>query len=62
MGEDNMIKALLIDDDANLRQGMKGLLSRYASDIEIIGEADSVKTGTIAMEKLHPQATVWTHL
>lgn len=50
-----MIKALLIDDDANLRQGMKGLLNRYASDIEIIGEADSVKTGTIAMEKLHPQ-------
>lgn len=50
-----MIKVLLIDDDANLRQGMKALLERYASDIEIIGEADSVKTGTIAMEKLLPQ-------
>lgn len=55
LGEDNMIKALLIDDDANLRQGMKALLERYATDIEIIGEADSVKTGTIAMEKLQPQ-------
>lgn len=50
-----MIKVLLIDDDANLRQGMKALLERYASDIEIIGEADSVKTGTIALEKLQPQ-------
>ena len=50
-----MIKVLLIDDDANLRQGMKALLERYASDIEIIGEADSVKTGTIAIEKLQPQ-------
>jgi len=50
-----MITALLIDDDANLRQGMRGLLNRYASAIEIIGEADSVKTGTLAMEQLHPQ-------
>jgi two-component system LytT family response regulator len=55
LGEEKMIKVVLIDDDANLRQGMKVLLHRFALDIEIIGEADSVKTGTLAIEKLQPQ-------
>ncbi len=50
-----MIKALLIDDDENLREGMKGLLHRFAPSINIIGEADSVATGIIAMDTLKPQ-------
>ncbi len=50
-----MITALLIDDDANLRSGMRSLLQRYAPEINIIGEADSVKNGVEAMEKLQPQ-------
>ncbi|MFL9836543.1 LytTR family DNA-binding domain-containing protein [Flavobacterium sp. ST-75] len=49
-----MITALLIDDDSNLRNGMKGLLSLYAPDIEIVGEADSVKTGISAIEYHQP--------
>ncbi|MBN9283122.1 MULTISPECIES: LytTR family DNA-binding domain-containing protein [Flavobacterium] len=50
-----MITALLIDDDKHLRKGMKSLLNRYASEITIIGEAESVKTGIIALEKYKPQ-------
>lgn len=50
-----MITAILIDDDENLRNGMKKLLSRYVPDIIVIGEADSVKTGVEAMEALQPQ-------
>jgi two-component system LytT family response regulator len=50
-----MITALLIDDDKHLRKGMKGLLERYTSEIKIIGEAESVKTGILAMEKHQPQ-------
>lgn len=50
-----MITALLIDDDVNLRNGMKSLLSRYASEIKIVGEADSVKTGIEAMQEFEPQ-------
>ena len=50
-----MITAVLIDDDINLRNGMKGLLSLYAPEITIIGEADSVASGVEAIEKLHPQ-------
>ena len=50
-----MITALLIDDDANLRNGMKSLLARYAPEIQIIGEADSVETGIETMLALEPQ-------
>lgn len=50
-----MITAILIDDDAHLRSGMKTLLQRYAPEIQIIGEADSVKNGVEVMEKLQPQ-------
>jgi two-component system LytT family response regulator len=49
-----MITALLIDDDSNLRNGMKGLLDMYAPDIKIIGEADSVKLGVEAIEAYKP--------
>jgi two-component system LytT family response regulator len=49
-----MITALLIDDDLNLRNGMKGLLARYAPDINILGEADSVKNGIKAIEYFQP--------
>ncbi|HEX8562656.1 MAG TPA: LytTR family DNA-binding domain-containing protein [Flavobacterium sp.] len=50
-----MITAVLIDDDKHLRTGLKALLDRYTNDIAIIGEAESVKTGIAAIEKLRPQ-------
>lgn len=50
-----MITAVLIDDDINLRNGMKGLFSLYAPDIHIIGEADSVASGFEVVNKLNPQ-------
>ncbi|WP_452221115.1 hypothetical protein [Lacinutrix salivirga] len=40
-----MITAVIIDDDMNLRNGMKGLLNLYAPEIHIIGEADNVQNG-----------------
>ncbi len=50
-----MITALLIDDDQHLRQGMKSLLERHAPEMLIVGEAESVKTGIEAIEKIKPQ-------
>lgn len=50
-----MIEAILIDDDVNLREGMKSLLSRFAPGINVIGEADSVATGIAAINHLKPQ-------
>lgn len=50
-----MTTAILIDDDANLRAGMRQMLSRYAPDISIIGEADSVQSGVETINRLKPQ-------
>ena len=50
-----MITAVIIDDDVNLRNGMKGLLALYAPDIEIIGEGESVATGISVINNLKPQ-------
>lgn len=50
-----MITTVLIDDDANLRSGMRSLLERYAPDMNVVGEADSVDSGIIAIDKLRPQ-------
>ena len=50
-----MISAVLIDDDKHLRTGLKALLERYTNEINIIGEAESVKTGVPLLEKLQPQ-------
>lgn len=50
-----MITAVLIDDDQNLREGMKGLLERFATNIKIIGEADSVLSGIEVINTLKPQ-------
>ena len=50
-----MITAILIDDDDNLRNGMKTLLSRYAPEINIIGEANSLESGTALLLETQPQ-------
>ena len=50
-----MITAILIDDDTNLRKGMKTLLSRYSPTIHIIGEADSLETGIALLLEEQPQ-------
>ncbi len=50
-----MITAVLIDDDSNLRNGLRELLAHFAPDITIVGEAEDVKTGVETIEKLTPQ-------
>ena len=50
-----MITAILIEDDHNLRNGLKTLLEKTAPEIKIIGEADSVETGVAILLKTQPQ-------
>lgn len=50
-----MITAIIVDDDINLRNGMKGLLKLYAPEITIIGEADNVKSGVAEILIKDPQ-------
>jgi two-component system, LytTR family, response regulator len=50
-----MITAVIIDDDTNLRNGLRELLSFYAPDIKIIGEAEDVASGVEVIDRLKPQ-------
>lgn len=50
-----MITAILVDDDSNLREGMKALLSRYAPEIQIFGEAENVTNAVSVIDQLNPQ-------
>ncbi len=50
-----MITAVLIDDDKHLREGLKALLQRYTNQINIVGEAESVKSGVEILELMQPQ-------
>jgi len=50
-----MTTAILIDDDSNLRNGMRSMLERYAPEITILGEADNVIAGIEAIDTLKPQ-------
>lgn len=50
-----MITAVLVDDDKNLREGMKALLNRYAPEIQILGEAENVTNAVSVIDQLNPQ-------
>jgi len=50
-----MITAVLVDDDSNLREGMKVLLSRYAPEIRILGEAENVTDAVSVIDGMNPQ-------
>lgn len=50
-----MITAVLIDDDQHLRTGLKAMLLRYTSSIQIMDEADSVKSGVELLQRIEPQ-------
>jgi len=51
----NKIKALLIEDDVHLRDGFKALLERYAPDMLVVGEAESVAQGLAVWQQCQPQ-------
>lgn len=49
-----MIRTLIIDDETNGRETLKGFLGKYCPQIKIIGEADGVKTGMAAIGEHTP--------
>jgi len=49
-----MIKALVIDDEIPSRETLKNYLFQYCPDVEVVGEANSMKTGLDAIDSLAP--------
>lgn len=50
------VKALVIDDERRSRDTLAGMLAKYcANEIELVGEADGMRTGIEAIRKLGPE-------
>jgi len=49
-----MVRAVIIDDEAHLREMIRNMLSDSFPELEIIGEADSVKDGVKTIDELKP--------
>ena len=49
-----MLKAVIIDDESNARESIANLSRLTNSEIEIVGEADGVKTGLAVIVKMKP--------
>ena len=49
------MRAVIIDDDPFMRENLISLLSLYCEDVEIVGEADGVKSGVAQIKELQPE-------
>ncbi len=48
------MRTVLIDDDPVVRDNLKTLLSIYAKECEVVGEADGIKTGLACLNEFEP--------
>ncbi len=49
-----MLRTVVIDDEPNARQVVKNILELYCENVEVVGEADSVKQGVAVINELTP--------
>lgn len=49
-----MIRAVIIDDEENARFTLANYLTTYCPDVTILGEADSVESGVVAINQHQP--------
>jgi len=49
------MKAVIIEDEDNSREFLKNAIQKYVSDVTIIGEASSVKSGIQLINQLQPE-------
>jgi two-component system LytT family response regulator len=49
-----MLSAVIIDDEAHIRDTLAKFLKRYCPDVRLVGEASGVKSGIKAILELHP--------
>ena len=49
-----MIRTIIIDDEAHIRDTLRKLLARHCPQVSVVGEASGVAGGINAIMKLHP--------
>lgn len=48
------LRAVIIDDEHHARENLSMLISEFAPEIEVVGQADGVSTGTETINELNP--------
>lgn len=48
------IKVIVVDDEVSCRESLKSFLKSYCPEVDVIGEADSAKTGKAIIAALQP--------
>lgn len=51
---DKKIRAIIVDDETNGRENLKGALQSFCPEVEIIGEADSALSAITLIQKAKP--------
>ncbi|MEZ5195601.1 MAG: LytTR family DNA-binding domain-containing protein [Bacteroidales bacterium] len=51
----NMLRTIIIDDEAHMRQTLEKMVSRFCPNLKLVGMADGVKSGVEAIQKYHPE-------
>lgn len=49
-----MLRALIVDDEAHMRDTLIKLLEMHCTDVLVVGQASGVVTGAAAINELHP--------
>ncbi|MBE0648970.1 MAG: response regulator [Bacteroidales bacterium] len=49
-----MLRTLIIDDEAHIRDTLQKLLARHCPQVSVVGEAAGVSEGINAIQELHP--------
>ena len=49
-----ILKAVIVDDEAISRETLRNYVSKYCTDIDVVSEADSVKSALIEIKKYNP--------
>jgi two-component system LytT family response regulator len=50
----NMLRTIIIDDEAHMRQTLEKMVRRFCPDLNIVATADGVKAGIDAIQKHNP--------
>lgn len=49
-----MVKCIIIDDEPKARKAISNMLEFYCPEVKVLGEAEDVKSGLIAIQKYEP--------
>ncbi|GAA4417488.1 response regulator transcription factor [Georgenia halophila] len=56
--EQDKIRVLIVDDHALVRSGVRAELTRHATDLEVVGEAEDVEGAVAAVNALRPDVVL----